>query len=308
MLRCARVSDRAYSGACTSTTSSSPTTGPRAERNAFHDLMRYRVREVLLVASLYESFVVESDGVLTEQIYGEYFKLHLNTVPRITCAYTAESALEHVPRGPLRPRGPHRRPRFREPAGLARAMKDLWPAVPVLLMATNNASLAALDPGEAKLTERAKLAEARPGGGGPGLRVERLLEALRRHAQAGRGPAQRRRRHPHGPGARHPPHRGLGALLLALPAPALPGRAAPGPGPHRGREGRGDAQAPPIPREAEGPPRLELRGGGRAVRALRALHPHGDHRRPLSAGRDRPIPRPASPSCAWPRRGSPTSR
>src|SRR5512142_1443081 len=66
----------------------------RVERNAFHDLMRYRVREVLLVASLYEAFVVESDGVLTEQIYGEYFKLHLNTVPRITCAYTADSALE----------------------------------------------------------------------------------------------------------------------------------------------------------------------------------------------------------------------
>ena len=45
----------------------------RRERNVYHDLMRFRVREVLLVGSLYDSFVVESDGVLTEQIYGEYF-------------------------------------------------------------------------------------------------------------------------------------------------------------------------------------------------------------------------------------------
>jgi hypothetical protein len=43
----------------------------RRERDVFHDLMRWRVREVLLVASLYDSFVVESDGILNEQIYGE---------------------------------------------------------------------------------------------------------------------------------------------------------------------------------------------------------------------------------------------
>jgi hypothetical protein len=66
----------------------------RRERNIFHDLMGWRVREVLLVASLYDSFVVESDGVLTEQIYGEYFKLNLNTVPRITSAYSDEAALD----------------------------------------------------------------------------------------------------------------------------------------------------------------------------------------------------------------------
>ena len=42
----------------------------RRERDIFHDLMRYRVREILLVASLYDSFVLESDGALSEQIYG----------------------------------------------------------------------------------------------------------------------------------------------------------------------------------------------------------------------------------------------
>jgi hypothetical protein len=123
----------------------------RRERNIFHDLMRFRVREVLLVASLYDSFVVESDGVLTEQIYGEYFKLNLNTVPRVTSAYTSDSALELF-----------REDRFdlviliagldfERPLRLARAMKAARPEVPVLLMVTNNASLASLDAGRSEL-------------------------------------------------------------------------------------------------------------------------------------------------------------
>jgi len=116
----------------------------RAERNAFHDLMRYRVREVLLVASLYDAFVIEADGVLTEQIYGEYFQLHLNTVPRITCAYTSESALEMFRDGRFDLVVLVAGLDFERPLALARSMKDLLPGLPILLMATNNASLANL--------------------------------------------------------------------------------------------------------------------------------------------------------------------
>jgi hypothetical protein len=118
----------------------------RVDRNAFHDLMRYRVREILLVASLYESFVVESDGVLTEQIYGEYFKLNLNVVPRITCAYTAESALGLFREGSYDLVVLMAGLDFEQPLGLARAFKAERAGVPVLLMATNNTSLAALAP------------------------------------------------------------------------------------------------------------------------------------------------------------------
>ena len=117
----------------------------RRERNVFHDLTRYRVREVLLVASLYDSFVVESDGVLTEQIYGEYFKLNLNTVPRVTCAYTEESALDMFYEGRFDLVILMAGMDFDKPLGLARQMKASWPGTPVLLMVTNNTSLAALD-------------------------------------------------------------------------------------------------------------------------------------------------------------------
>lgn len=66
----------------------------RQEHNIFHDLMMYRVHEILLVASLYDSYILESDGSLFEQIYGEYYKLNLTSAPRVTSAYTYESTLE----------------------------------------------------------------------------------------------------------------------------------------------------------------------------------------------------------------------
>lgn len=117
----------------------------RRERNVYHDLMRFRVREVLLVGSLYDSFVVESDGVLTEQIYGEYFKLNLNTIPRVTCAYTDDSALDLFRGGSFDLVILMAGIDFDVPLRLAQSMKNIWPDIPILLMATNNSSLENLD-------------------------------------------------------------------------------------------------------------------------------------------------------------------
>ena len=117
----------------------------RRERNVFHDLMRYRVSEVLLVASLYDAFVVESDGILNEQVYGEYYRLNLNNVPRITSAYTGEAALGLFRTGGFDLAILMAGLDFDGPLALARSMKEAWPSVPVLLLATNNASLERLD-------------------------------------------------------------------------------------------------------------------------------------------------------------------
>jgi DNA-binding NarL/FixJ family response regulator len=117
----------------------------RKERNIYHDLMRFHVQEVLLVGSLYDSFVVEADGVLTEQIYGEYFKLNLSTVPRVTCAYTDETALDLFREGRFDLVILMAGLDFDKPLQLAQAMKHIWPDIPILLMATNNSSLENLD-------------------------------------------------------------------------------------------------------------------------------------------------------------------
>jgi CheY-like chemotaxis protein len=59
----------------------------------FHDLMPYRVREILLVSSPYDAFILEEDGQLTEQVFFEYRDVSLSGPPRVTHAATGEDAL-----------------------------------------------------------------------------------------------------------------------------------------------------------------------------------------------------------------------
>jgi len=63
---------------------------------AFRDLMSFRIREVLLVSSLYDSYILEVDGQLAEGLDAEYHALNLSSSPRITRASRAEEALERL--------------------------------------------------------------------------------------------------------------------------------------------------------------------------------------------------------------------
>ncbi len=61
----------------------------------FSALMKYRIIEILLVASHYDSFILEEDGQLTELVIEEYRNLDLNLrfAPRFTRAAEAAEAL-----------------------------------------------------------------------------------------------------------------------------------------------------------------------------------------------------------------------
>src|SRR4030042_666296 len=59
----------------------------------FHTLMQKRIKEVLLVSTLYDAFIFEQDGRLSEQIFGEYHQLSLTWAPKITNAHNGEEAL-----------------------------------------------------------------------------------------------------------------------------------------------------------------------------------------------------------------------
>ncbi|MEA2071548.1 MAG: PEP/pyruvate-binding domain-containing protein [Asgard group archaeon] len=62
----------------------------------YHELMRNRIKEVLLVSSRYDSFVLEEDGRLSDQIYEEFKNLNLRTLPRITRVSTTKEAVEKL--------------------------------------------------------------------------------------------------------------------------------------------------------------------------------------------------------------------
>jgi len=60
---------------------------------AFETLMPYRVQDILLVSSLYDSFILREDGRLNELLIGESYELNLQHVPRITHVKTGAEAL-----------------------------------------------------------------------------------------------------------------------------------------------------------------------------------------------------------------------
>ena len=62
----------------------------------FNDLIQFRVREVLLVSSSFDYFVLQEDGTLTELVFLEYEEFSLSSSPRFTHAANPEVALERL--------------------------------------------------------------------------------------------------------------------------------------------------------------------------------------------------------------------
>ncbi|MHA1401058.1 MAG: PEP/pyruvate-binding domain-containing protein [Candidatus Heimdallarchaeaceae archaeon] len=60
----------------------------------FYELMSIRMRNILVVSSIYDSFLLEEDGRLSDQVYEEFRNLNLRTLPRITRVSLASDALK----------------------------------------------------------------------------------------------------------------------------------------------------------------------------------------------------------------------
>lgn len=67
-----------------------------SNRDVFHDLMPFKVSEILLVATLYDAYSIEKEGQFTEQILGEYYQLNLTSIPRVTTALSPDEALDEL--------------------------------------------------------------------------------------------------------------------------------------------------------------------------------------------------------------------
>jgi hypothetical protein len=65
-----------------------------ANREIFHDLMPFRVKNILLVATLYDAFSIEKEGRFGDHILGEYQQLHLSSIPKVTGVTSYEEATE----------------------------------------------------------------------------------------------------------------------------------------------------------------------------------------------------------------------
>jgi hypothetical protein len=55
-----------------------------AERDVFHDLQPFKVKEILLIANLYDAYSIEGEGRFSDHMLGEYYQLSLTSIPRVT--------------------------------------------------------------------------------------------------------------------------------------------------------------------------------------------------------------------------------
>jgi len=111
----------------------------------YHELMKKRVREVLLISTLYDAFIFEQDGRLSEKIYGEYKQLNLSTAPRITSVPTAEHALAKLSEKKYDLVITMVRVGSLDAFELSAIIKKIHPGIPILLLLNIQADIALVE-------------------------------------------------------------------------------------------------------------------------------------------------------------------
>jgi hypothetical protein len=64
------------------------------DKYIYFDMMKYKVKEILFVATLYDAFILENEDSFFEQFMGEIYQYSLFSLPRITGVVSPEEALE----------------------------------------------------------------------------------------------------------------------------------------------------------------------------------------------------------------------
>ncbi len=121
-------------------------------RDLYHDLMPFKVKEILLVANLYDAYSFEKEGRFSEHVLGEFYSLSLSTMPRITGVSTTEEVMEQL-------NSKHydliiimigTDKQF--PPDLSKKVKQQFQYIPVFLLLNSNSDIAVYEEEPEKLT------------------------------------------------------------------------------------------------------------------------------------------------------------
>ncbi len=66
----------------------------KSDREIFEELMPEKIKEVLLIATLYDSYSIVREGQFSDQIYGEFLQLNLYSYPRFSSVNSESDALK----------------------------------------------------------------------------------------------------------------------------------------------------------------------------------------------------------------------
>ena len=103
--------------------------------------MQYRVHEILLIASDYDSYILEEDGRLTEQILTEYIGMNLSYAPRLSNVSTAEDAMKMLDQRSFDLIIVMLRISDMNPIKLSKKIKKAYPQKPIILLAFDESEL-----------------------------------------------------------------------------------------------------------------------------------------------------------------------
>ena len=65
-------------------------------RLMYHTLMPFKIRDILIVSSLYDAFIIEEEGLISELVIGQYHHHLLSSPPRITRVTSGLEALKKL--------------------------------------------------------------------------------------------------------------------------------------------------------------------------------------------------------------------
>lgn len=123
-----------------------------AERDLFHDLMPYKVKEILLVATLYDAYSIEKEGRFSDHMLGQYHQLNLTSLPRVTGVSTEEEAFEEIQSKHydliILMMGVDKK----TPVLLSQKIKKDYPYIPIFLLLNNNNDISIFETDRTKMS------------------------------------------------------------------------------------------------------------------------------------------------------------
>lgn len=102
--------------------------------SSVHDLMKFRITEILLVSTAYDGFVLEEDGQLSEQIYNQFTDLNIPFIPRIHSVSNLDDALDALATWNIHLIITMSRISDMTSFAFEKSLKDAYPDIPIVML------------------------------------------------------------------------------------------------------------------------------------------------------------------------------
>ncbi len=107
-------------------------------RDIYHDMMPFKVKEILLVANLYDAFFIEREGRFSEIMLYDYGNMNLSSFPRITGVSTKDEVFEQLEEKNVDMVIVMVGLNTMRPLSISKKIKEYFPDMPVFVLLNNN--------------------------------------------------------------------------------------------------------------------------------------------------------------------------